>query len=452
MPRDDPERLPSSPDSERAILGSILLDNRLMDEAIQQLKPEDFYMPSHRDVYCAMLSLHKDNCPIDPIVVADRMTSQKGAVVMLSGLTFGLPHVTSLKTYTKIVRQKSLSRWIAKEGARISAAGMEDDEPGEVLAQVVERFSVMKEATTSRNGHGGQLSNLIPAVKDHLYLIKAGINPAISTNLEPLDKLTGGGIVPGQLWGIGARSSMGKTAILLQWLRHMAKQGHGVVLFSLEMMAVMNALRILAAETKIPMSRIRFGLSDHQIDYLLGDVQKVFEMPLWIYTDCRSIGDIRARLRTLKRQHAISVVGIDFYGLLSGYGSGRDRYENRTQELKYIATSLQQHIAIDEEVGVIVPAQFNRSGWNIDDPGPANIDGGEAYYQACDLYATLMTKSKKEAEETAGAWLKVWKQRNGPVGKIKLQFRPAEMEFFAEGADEEAPDAPMGDKERDNFL
>ena len=134
---------------------------------------------------------------------------------------------------------------------------------------------------------------------------------------------------------------------------------------------------------------------------------------------------------------------------LSGYGRGRDRYENRTQELKYIADYLQQEIAISEEVGLFVPAQFNRSAWGAAEPGPGNVDGGEALFQACDLFAVLQTeKARRVGEANIRMSLAVHKQRNGPtaIGKdaIQLDFHKDRMMFFPrlEDAGDVYPDEP----------
>lgn len=445
-------QLPHDPDTEAATLGSILSDNRLIEEAAITIKPSYFHVQSNQIVFLAMLTLYEQRSEITPILIgnilrAEKNLSRVGGVTGITKLMYGLPSVANLKTYTRILREKALAREGMRECAKLYEQFAEED-PAVIAAGAVERFSEIRGQEAVNGGYGGQLSELIPQLKDHLYVLKAGVNPAISTGLSDLDKLTGGGITPGQLWGIGALSSRGKTALLVQMLRTMAKHGEYVALFSLEKRALAIALRILAAETGVPRHKINFGLPEKDIDWLIQELPKHFQQPFYIYTDCRSVIDIKRRIETLNRKLAtqgkrLRVAGIDYYGLLSGYGAGRDRYENRTQELKYIAAFLQQQIALDQEVGLIVPAQFNRSGWSAAEPGPGNIDGGEAYFQACDLYATLKSKEIKQGESTANADLVIFKQSDGPRGKLALTFHGPKMEFFKREADEEEePEKP----------
>lgn len=448
--------LPNAPDAETAFIGSILLDSRLMDEAASE-PPEIFYSYTTRLIFTAMLELHRQHAEINPVTIANALgkDAQKvGGVPGISKLSDKLPAVARLAPYTKILRQKLTARQGYKEAARLQQAFLDESEdPQSVLAVATERFSSMREAST--NGfQGGALADIRRQVEDHLYVIKAGLNPSISTGLERLDQLTAGGIKRGEMWGVGALSSRGKTALLVQMLLHVAsrrdlsQEQPGVVLFSLEMTALLIGLRILAGQAGIGIHKIKTGMSESDLNVLLEKCRESFDVPVWIYTDCRSVTDIHSRIKTLKRKHPIQVVGIDYYGKLHGHGRGRDRYENRVQELKYIADYLQQEIAIQEEVGLIVPAQFNRSAWNAGERGPGNIDGGEAYFQACDLFAVLDTDSKKAkpGDPSIPASLAIHKQRNGPTatGKeaIQLDFHRDQMKFHSRLSDvgDEVPD------------
>src|SRR5437016_1575297 len=131
--------LPSSPDTERAILGSILLDNSLVAQAIELLKPEAFYVPSHRRIFVAMITLFERGSQIDPILIADELRRDSsletaGGMLSLSNLAFGLPHITSLAPYAKVVRGKYLLRQLVKVANKITAEALEEeDEPAIIL-------------------------------------------------------------------------------------------------------------------------------------------------------------------------------------------------------------------------------------------------------------------------------------------------------------------------------
>jgi len=445
--------LPNAPETESVFLGSILLDPQLMDEAAHE-PPDIFYGYANRLIFTAMLEQHRQHAEINPVTIANalgRDAQKVGGVPGISKLSDKLPAVTKLAPYTKILRQKLTARQGFKEAARLQAAFLDESEDPQVtLATATERFASMREAST--NGFkGGRLIDLVPQVEDHLYLLRAGINPAVATGCEPLDRLTGGGPTRSEMWGIAARSSEGKSSILLQTLKYMASHDAPSILFSLEMKALLIALRALAAESGVPMNRIRYGISEIAVADLLAQVRKSLDFPIWIYNDCKSVHEIKNRIGVVKRELAnqgkeLKVVGIDYFGKVSGYGRGRDKYENKTQELKYTADFIQQDISIGEDLVTIVAAQFNRSAWGKKDPGPESIDGGEAYYQACDLFAVLTTEAQKDEGDLSKARLAVWKQRNGPtaVGKraIKLQFHRPKMQFYPtlDELGEEVPD------------
>lgn len=469
--------LPSSPETERAVLGAIVLDNSLIEEAVLSLQPEDFYVPSHRRIFAAMMALFERHIEINPILIAEELRrgdslDSSGGVLFLTNLTYGLPHVSSIKSYANVLKGKSTSRWIIKESNKFMAEALEDeDEPQAILSRAVDRFSAMREKS-SANGHGGQLIELAREVTDHLYTIRAGINTAVPTGLADLDKLAAGGIRPGELWGIAARSSRGKSSILVQMLLNMAKRGQPVVLFSLETQALSVALRILASETGVSLNSLRApgGMRESEIDELIRTVEQRFQIPFWIYTKgFKPVQEIKRKIHSLNKSLApekrLAAVGIDWYGKLRS----KERHENRTQELKFIADFLQE-MAIEEDVALCVPAQFNRSGWNSNEPGPANIDGGEAYHDACDLFAVLHTDATIVAstggQRLSKAKLTVFKQRNGPiaVGKdaLKMMFDRTRLQFFPriEDSGEEAPsepttpvgDKPISERERADFL
>ena len=131
--------LPSSPDTERAILGAIILDNTLISQAVELLKPSDFYVPSHRRIFVAMTALFERGSEINPILVAEELRrdsslESSGGILFLTNLTNGLPHVTSIVQFAKVVRGKSLLRQLVKVANKITAEALEEeDEPQNIL-------------------------------------------------------------------------------------------------------------------------------------------------------------------------------------------------------------------------------------------------------------------------------------------------------------------------------
>src|SRR5437899_8826478 len=131
--------LPSSPETERAILGAIILDNTLISQAVELLKPADFYVPSHRRIFLAMIALFERSSEINPILIADELRrdnslDSSGGVLFLTNLTYGLPHVASIEQFARVVRGKSLLRQLVKVANKITSEALEEeDEPQDIL-------------------------------------------------------------------------------------------------------------------------------------------------------------------------------------------------------------------------------------------------------------------------------------------------------------------------------
>src|SRR5260370_35894576 len=131
--------LPSSPETERAILGAIILDNSLIAQAVELLKPEDFYVPSHRRIFKAMIALFERQSEVDPILIAeelrrDNSLDSSGGVLFLTNLTYGLPHVSSIAQFAKVVRGKSLFRRLVRVASTMTSEALEEeDEPQNIL-------------------------------------------------------------------------------------------------------------------------------------------------------------------------------------------------------------------------------------------------------------------------------------------------------------------------------
>lgn len=428
---------PSSEESERAVLGTVTNDNSHMPLLVDLIKsPDWFHIVANRRIWVAMLTLYDSRTEINPLLIAEVLKWDNDLIAV-----GGLPYITKLsehshfikdlRIHVDLLREKYTLRQQLKINRKFIDRLYEDEgeRSGELITLQENELGDLRATASKVAGTGGTLADLVPIIDSHLSLIESGQNPAIATGLPNLDRATGGGPTPGEMWGTAALSSQGKTALTLQQLKFMAEQGKYCILFSLEMVTLMNCLRILAAEAEIPMFHIKFGLDHNRIRELRAALPQLAKLPIRIYNDCRSVGEMVSRIRMIKRREPVHVVAIDSFNRASGHGGGRDHYENRTQELKYIANAIQQQICQDENVAGLVPTQFNRTAWSAAEPGPQHIDGGEAYYQACDLFAALKTKAAKKGAEQRESSLNIYKQRNGPPDKILLWFHGPSMSF-----------------------
>src|SRR5437762_1861276 len=373
--------LPSSPETERAILGAIILDNTLIAQAVELLKPPDFYVPSHRRIFVAMFALFERGSEINPILVAeelrrDNSLDSSGGVLFLTNLTNGLPHVTSMTQYAKVVRGKSLLRQLVKVANKITAEALEEeDEPQNILDHAEHAiFALADERIRQGFEHikhpAERVLEKAEAV-EHRDLVVTGV----ATGFRGLDALTSG-FQKQDFVVIAARPSMGKTSLALTLAQHAAIENKAVVgIFSLEMSA---KARRLATEQK-------------QLDMIV----------------------------------------VDYMQLMSG---STRRFESRQQEVSQISRELKA-LAKELNVPMVALSQLSRAPENRTDHRPqlADLRESGAIEQDADVVAFIYREEQyhKTDENKNIAELIVAKQRNGPTDTVYLAF----LNQFARFAD-----------------
>ena len=207
--------LPNSAESERAILGAIILDNALINQAIELLKPEDFYVPSHRRIFVAMIALFEHGAEINPILISEELR-RDGALESAGGLTFitnlmvGLPHFTNIAHYAKVVRDKSLLRQLVKAANKITSEALEEEDEAEIILDHAEQliFALADERTRQGFAHVKPVADqLLEKVQEMAG--RSAMLTGLTTGFNDLDAMTSG-LQPSDLIVIAARPSMGK--------------------------------------------------------------------------------------------------------------------------------------------------------------------------------------------------------------------------------------------------
>src|ERR1044072_1585656 len=318
--------LPSSPEPEGAILGAIILDNSLIAQGIEMLKPSDFYVPSHRRIFTAMTALFERGSEINPILIAeelrrDNSLDSSGGVLFLTNLTYGLPHVTSIAQYAKVVRGKSLLRQLVKVAHKITAEALEEeDEPQNILDHAEHAiFALADERIRQGFEHikhpAERVLEKAEAV-EHRDLVVTGV----PTGFRGLDSLTAG-FQKQDLLVIAARPSMGKTSLALTLAQHAAIEGNAVVgIFSLEMSAEALAMRILCSEASAAGSTFRTGyLSNEEWSRLGKALGRLADARIFIDdTAAISVLEMRAKARRLAtEQKKLDLIVVDYLQLMS---------------------------------------------------------------------------------------------------------------------------------------
>ncbi len=245
--RDQPfERaLPNSSEAERAILGAILLDNGLISQAIEQLRPEDFYVPSHRRIFVGMIGLFERGAEINPILIGEELKKENalesvGGISFISNLTYGLPHSTNILHYAKVVRGKSMLREIILDHAEHAIFQLADDRVRQGFTHVKPIAEQLLEKVQEMEGRAAVLTGL-------------------TTGFADLDKMTSG-LQNADLIILAARPSMGKTSFALMLAENAAIHAGAVVgVFSLEMSKEALVMRMLCSQGNIDAQRFRNG-------------------------------------------------------------------------------------------------------------------------------------------------------------------------------------------------
>lgn len=442
---------PCAPEAEQALLGGVILNNTLADEAALLVSP-GMFSSWRSDVFANMLWLREHNQPIDPYVIYHmlkvRSNGSAPALSELMNLTFGLPHANSIKHYARLIKDAWTLRSGLAELEHLSELFMDGEmEPDSLLAMAEEKFASMRERSAHNDRKGGILAELQPEAETYISLIESGQNPAIPTGISTLDHVLNGGLMPGNLFGFVARSGEGKSLLLKQWLQHIGKRGVHGALFSLEMSSLQNVLRLLSAGSGVPLHHLAWGANKNDLGRVRDVMADVMRLPIHIYGDCRSIMDIWSRVKEIKRRHPLAWVAIDYFQLANGRGRGRDRYENKTAELEYIANTAKE-MAEAEQLPVVMPAQFNQEGAKQEHPQIENVRGGMAYFNACDICATLVTSEYKSGLPTRDATMYIKKNRNGlagDAGVIDLVLDNRRLEFYPMAKD-------VSDQARKVFL
>ena len=429
--------LPSSDDSERTILGAILLDNSVVTQAVEHLKPEDFYSPFNRRIYAAMVSLFDASRPIDPILIAEEL-KRDGSVEMIGGvaaianLTYGLPHFTDVSDYINVVKQKSLMRNLIRTCNQITSDALEEEEDAAVVLDRAEHMIFALAEQRDRTG----FEAIRPIAETVFHKIQdfarreSHALTGLSTGYRDLDNITSG-LQAGDLIIVAARPSMGKTALCLNIAQRAAIREKAVVaFFSLEMSKEQLVMRMMSAEASVDARNLRLGiLSKNDWGRLAEGIADLSETKLFIDdTAGISVIEMRAKLRRLAvEQKRIDLVVVDYLQLMSS--SGR-RNENRQQEVSQISRDLKA-LAKEFNCPVVALSQLSRAPEARNPPKPMMSDLRESgsIEQDADVVAFIYrsdyySKNPDEVpeEERNIAEIIIAKQRNGPTDTIKMAF------------------------------
>lgn len=424
---------PHSIEAEQAVLGGLMLDNNAWDQVADCISENDFYRFDHRTIYRAMVDLVLQSKPLDIITVSENLERTQeldtvGGLAYLGGLAKNTPTSANVVAYAGIVRERAILRRLIEVGSEIAGAAAE---PGgrtaiELLDNAERKVFAIAE-TDGQRGVGPQdISEVLARTVDRIDTLFHANSPitGISTGFADFDKLTCG-LQNSDLIVIAGRPSMGKTTFALNIAEYVAMKNEGVVLlFSMEMPADLLAMRILASMGRIDHQNIRSGqLGDEDWPKITSAISMISSKKLLI-DDSGSLSpfEVRARARRVARERGrLGLIVIDYLQLMRVPGHN----EHRAAEISEISRSLKS-LARELNVPIIALSQLNRSLEQRPDKRPVMSDLREsgAIEQDADLISFIYRDEvyHKDSNDKGTAEIIIGKQRNGPIGTIRLTF------------------------------
>lgn len=426
---------PHSLEAEQSVLGGLMLDNEAWDNVSEHVVEQDFYTRTHRLVFSSMHTLIESGQPIDLITLTESLEREgkledAGGFAYLSELAKNTPSVANIVAYAAIVRERAVTRELIGVANEIADAGYDPQgrSSHELLDFAESKVFKIAEARTSGNEGPEALEAILGKTIDKIEEMQR--NPqdgitGVSSGFMDLDKMTAG-LQPTDLIIVAARPSMGKTTFAMNLCEAAAlKEDKPVLIFSLEMPSESIMMRMLASLSRVNQTNVRTGqLDDEDWARLSSTMAMLIEKGQMYIDDSSGLTptEVRSRARRVARDHGgISMIMVDYLQLMRVPGY----QDNRTLEIAEISRSLKA-LAKELECPVVALSQLNRSLEQRADKRPVNSDLREsgAIEQDADLIMFIYRDEvyNEDSPDKGTAEIIIGKQRNGPIGRVRLTF------------------------------
>jgi replicative DNA helicase len=436
--------LPQNLEAERSVLGAILVDNHALNVAIEKLRADDFLHSHHQRIFQTMIALGETQQPIDLITLTDQLHRQgeleaAGGGAYLAQLLDGVPHVSNVEHYARIVKEKALLRNLIHATHAIQQSALEGEDDADTILDRAESSIFQLAEDRVRAGFIG-VQELVSQNFERLekMFTEGKSISGLSTYYGQLDNLTSG-LQPSELIILAARPSMGKTALALNIAENVALRSNlPVAIFSLEMSKESLLQRLLASHARIDAHKFRTGhLGRDDWRKMTESLARLAQAPLWIDdSGAATIVELGAKARRLKRDKGLSLVVVDYLQLISARG----RFSNRNEEVSSITRGL-KGLAKELRVPVLVLSQLTRAPEREDRrPQLSDLRESGAIEQDADVVIFIHRpnafKPDETPEERAKSEILIAKQRNGPTDRVNFVFLNQFTRF-----EEAAPDS-----------
>jgi replicative DNA helicase len=423
---------PHSIEAEQSVLGGLMLDNAAWDTVAELVAEGDFYRHDHRLIFRAVGALCVRGEPVDVVTVSEWLEQHKeldkaGGLAYLAEIANSTPSAANIKAYATIVRERSVLRQLIHVGTEIGNAAFNTE--GRDCAQLLDHaeqlvFRIAEHGRLNQNNFKS-IRDLLVDVTDRIDKLYHQDSPytGVPTGFADFDEKTSG-LQSSDVIIIAGRPSMGKTSFAMNIAEHAAiKSRVPVAIFSMEMPGEQLVMRMLSSLGRIDQHRVRTGrLSDEDWPRLTSAMSILSDAPLFIDdTPALNPVELRARARRIKRDHGLGLIVIDYLQLMQVPGYK----ENRTNEISEISRSLKA-LAKELQVPVIALSQLNRGLEQRPNKRPVMSDLREsgAIEQDADLIAFIYRDEvyHEDSPDKGIAEIIIGKQRNGPIGTVRLTF------------------------------
>lgn len=425
------KKIPSSIEAEKSVLGGIFLKPDIFGEIIEILKVNDFYKIAHKLIYQAMIDTYNAGIEIDPVVIINKLRKNEKfdeniEEEVLQEIITEVPTAANILEYAKIVREKAVLRKLGDVGTKIVELAYEGYEEVDTILDKAESM-IFKVSENVDSKDMVSLKDLIAQEFVRLETVyqNKGVATGVSSGFSDFDQMTSG-FHPSDLVILAARPAMGKTAFALNLALNAAtKSKKGVLLFSLEMSSSQLLQRLLSIEAGVGLQKIRNGFLGTEDWGKLGVACMKLSNAEINIADLPNVNvlEIRAIARRLKAAGKLDMIVIDYLQLIKGSSGGKG--DNRQQEISEISRSL-KGIARELDVPIIALSQLSRATEQRADRRPMLSDLREsgAIEQDADMVIFLYRDDyyNEESEDKGITEVIIGKQRNGPVGTVKLRF------------------------------
>lgn len=431
----DLDSLPASLESEKVLLGSILLEPDCLWEAGESLTTADFALDSNQRIYSAMLAIVEDGGSIDYLTLTEQLEKRHeleavGGRSYIFSLTENLPHRLNVSQYVRIIKDKALLRQIIGVCSNgITRAADQSDAAQDIMAML--QTALLSVAAEGGDESATHVAAVTQEVIDRIEREMAGSISddalGLTTGIQQLDKATKG-LFPGEYSIVASESGGFKTSLLTQILLGNALKRVPCGLFSIEMKKAQIVSRMFSSVNEsFTASQIRDPrlISMFERDKLKAVRSAIDSLPIWIDDTARiSLDKLKARARVMIRQHRVKLIGVDYLQLIKANGRQADQMIEE-------ATFGLRDLAKEENVHVIALCQYSRdsSPRGKGKTGRQRLKGSSAIEQSAQNIFLIEADEPKDGEDEVDAQIAIDKQREGGRKKIKLRLSLKHLTF-----------------------